>query len=101
MFDEKMLLKEEIASLEAKIASFGTSSELRKADMMVEDVEVSPQLPSSTRQRSDDKDVSVSPATIRAALEPAFPGLDHLRGDGRFELPIATLSQVASHGKNG
>jgi len=35
MFDEKMLLKEEIASLEAKISSFGTSSELRKADMIV------------------------------------------------------------------
>ncbi len=36
MFDEKMLLKEEVASLEAKIASFGTSSELREADMLVE-----------------------------------------------------------------
>ncbi len=36
IFDEKMLLKEEVASLEAKIASFGSSSELREADMLVE-----------------------------------------------------------------
>ena len=41
MFDEKMQLKEEVASLETKMASMGIALEFRhdEADLLVEEIE--------------------------------------------------------------